>query len=66
MVTLEKNLTNENVMDLIFEAWREKEQNGFVTAKCSECGDVIDIDILGNSAKSKCSCGLMNRKLRGI
>ena len=29
MVTLEKNLTNENVMDLIFEAWREKEQNGY-------------------------------------
>ena len=66
MVVMDRKITNSEIMDLIFDAWREKETAGFVSTKCPNCNDTIEIEIVGNSARTKCSCGLMNRKLRGI
>lgn len=66
MVAVEKKIDDTKVMDLIFDAWKEKETTGIVSTKCPNCNDTIEIEIVGNSAKTKCSCGLMNRKLRGI
>ena len=66
MVVEDKKNDNSKIMDLIFDAWKEKETTGTVSTKCPNCNDIIEIEIVGNSAKTKCSCGLMNRKLRGI
>ena len=66
MVAVEKTIDNSKIMDLIFDAWKEKETTGIVSTRCPNCNDTIAIEIVGNSARTKCSCGLMNRKLRGI
>lgn len=66
MIVVEQKVDDRQIMDLIFDAWKEKETTGLVSTKCPNCNKLIEIEIIGNSAKTHCPCGMMNRKLRGI
>ena len=66
MVTLEKDLTKQEYSKLIGQACYEKEQCGEVKARCPKCNSIIEVELLGNSARTKCPCGYMNDSLRGI
>lgn len=66
MVTVDRELTKQEYAKLIGQACYEKEQYGEVKAKCPICNSIIEVELLGNSARTKCSCGYMTDLLRGI
>ena len=66
MVVADKDLIKKEYVKLIGQACYEKEKYGEVKTKCPKCNSIIEVELLGNSAKIKCSCGYMNDSLRGI
>lgn len=66
MATIDKSLTKEEYVKLIGQACFEKEQYDKVKTECPKCNSIIEVELLGNSAKTRCSCGYMNDSLRGI
>ena len=60
MVVVEKKeLTDKEYFKLIEQALDEKEMNNIVKTRCPMCDDIIDVELRGNSAITKCTCGYM-------
>ena len=68
MVMVEKNKTIDRmtIEKLITDACYEVETLGKTNVRCPQYNEIIQVELLGNSARTNCSCGLMKESLRGI
>ena len=61
-----KNIDTVTIEKLITDACYEVETTGKTNVRCPQCHEVIQVELLGNSARTNCACGLMKESLRGI
>ena len=47
-------------------AFSEKEMYGEVKTRCPKCNEVVEVELIRTSARTRCSCGYMTASLRGI
>ena len=66
MVAVNKDVDKMTIEKLITDACYEVETTGKTNIRCPQCNDIIKVELLGNSARTNCSCGLMKESLRGI
>ena len=66
MVTVNNEIDKMTIEKLITDACYETETTGKTSVICPQCNDIIKVELLGNSARTNCSCGLMKESLRGI
>lgn len=65
-VAEKRELTNKEHALLKGQAWYEKKTYNEVKVRCPKCNDIVDVELRGTSAITRCSCGYMNDSLRGI